>query len=158
MSDIDIAAERAIVADTSPETWQEGGAPGASLVSFNGDDIVGVANVFSERNLRFVIRARTLVPALLDALEYARKTYDSLLKSRSEGTRIAFEMVDDLKAKLAQYERVVQKLRELPMQPGHQLQRSYATEHFEHGRVTGFRECARYVELALAALTPGGDQ
>ena len=47
--------------------WQEGCAGLANIVSFDGDDIHGVANVWNTEKIRFIVVASTAFPRLLAA-------------------------------------------------------------------------------------------
>lgn len=71
--------------------------------------------------------------------------------------RRCIQQRDESRAALAASQQEVERLRallsslrDLSMEPGHQLQRSYATEQWESGRVAGFRECAQVVARRIA--------
>jgi hypothetical protein len=70
---IDIDAELAICEAATDGPWQDGEAGNCNVVSFNTDDIIGVAHVSSMRNARFIARARTGYPATLHELHKTRQ-------------------------------------------------------------------------------------
>lgn len=64
--------DREVIDAATPGEWQRGTAGNCNLVSFDGDNVVGICIGMSERNIAFVARARTRWPAALDALTESR--------------------------------------------------------------------------------------
>ena len=85
MTDDDIQRGLALCEAATRETWQEGICGDSNLVSFDGEDIVGVALVYSERNLRFIAEARTLLPA---ALREVQRLRGELEQARAERDKL----------------------------------------------------------------------
>ena len=77
---IDHAKLRALCEAARDGEWQLGIAGNCNVVSFDGDDIVGVAVVPNERNAALIVAAHQAVPELLDECERLR---EALLGAKS---------------------------------------------------------------------------
>lgn len=65
MDDAELDALERLAAEATSGEWQAGIAGHCNLVTFDGEDIIGLAVVGNRRNAAFIARARTAVPELV---------------------------------------------------------------------------------------------
>lgn len=122
MTDDDIQRGLALCEAATPGPWRAISGKGSATVQaqdvavfinvrrFEGEYIDETVTRW-QADAAFIASARALLPAALHEVQRLNALYDELLRSRSDGTKLAFEMADQAKAAQAEAEREVQRLR-----------------------------------------------